>query len=239
MLAEVELADDVIERRWADVMASILTKRPYELAPWQPLPGEPRLAQLAFYSYRDSAQRNLGLVASTMAMKFEDIRDFAHLYNWTQRAEMYDEWVERQGDDARADLIAKTTQDTAAAFSRLPSLASSAFQLVEGAVNAKLARQAELAQRGKSLDADAYDEDDDDEIKPISLTQATRIAETVRGLLDATTRFLGVKVTHEHTHRGTLGHVHAVTDQDAIKFLEGLTEAGYDVGSIEAASHET
>src|SRR5690349_1145275 len=131
-MAEIEVdTEDVIEQRWADVELSIRTKKPYALAPWQPLPGEPRLAQLAFNSYRDSAQRDLALTANTMAMKYTDIRDLANLYAWQQRAEFYDEWVERQGDDARAELMAKTQLDTAAAMSRLPALAASAFQLVE------------------------------------------------------------------------------------------------------------
>lgn len=230
--SEIELAEDVVERRWMDVQDSIRTKRPYTLAPWQPLPGEPRLAQLAFYSYRDSRQRDLAQTASTMAMKYMDVRDLAKLYEWQQRAEMYDEWVERQGDDARAELIAKTTYDTAAAFARLPALASSAFELVESAVNEKLKAQADRVRSGRAFS------EDDETTKPISITQATRIAETVRALLDASTRFLGVKVQVDVTHRGVIDHTHAMTDTDAIGFLQGLSDAGFDVGPVEARAIE-
>lgn len=230
---EIELAEDVVIRRWQEVEEAIRTKRPYALAPWNPLPGEPRLAQLAFYSYRDSRQRDVAQTAATMAMRYTDVRDMARLYEWVRRAEMYDSWVERQGDEARAELIAKTTHDTAAAFARLPALASSAFELVESAVNEKLKAQAERVRNNLK-----YEDGDDESTKPISITQATRIAETVRALLDASTRFLGVKVQVDVTHRGTIDHAHVMTDNDAIGFLQGLADAGFDVGPVEAQAIE-
>lgn len=227
---EIELAEDVIERRWLDVEESIRLNRPFLISPWAALPGEPRLAQLAFYSYRDSAQRDLAVTTATMALRYSDVKDLARLYEWQRRAEMYDIWVDRQGDAARAELIAKTAHDTAAAFSRLPALSASAFQLVESAVNEKLKQQAERVKSGRVF-SNLDDEDDDDEAsRPISISQAIRIAETTRALLDATTRFLGVKVNVEHTVSGQVDHVHTVSDTDALKFLQGLSEAGYDVG---------
>lgn len=220
---EIELAEDVVERRWLDVLNAIEHNKPYALAPWQPISGESRLAFLAFSSYRDSAQRDVALTASVMAMRYSDMRDLAGLYEWVRRAECYDEWCDRQADAARAEMINKTTMDTAAAFSRLPALASSAFQLVESAVNEKLSAQAKRVKNGTTN----TDDDGDEDNKPISISQAIRIAETTRALLDATTRFLGVKITVDHTVSGQINHEHSVSDTDAIKFLDGLAEAGY------------
>lgn len=224
---EIELAEDVVERRWLDVLNSIEANKAYSLAPWQPLPEESRLAFMSFSSYRDSQQRDVALTASVMAMTYSDMKDLANLFQWVRRAECYDEWCDRQADTARAELIQRTQMDTAAAFSRLPSLASSAFQLVESAVNEKLAAQAKRVKSGHVYSSNG-DEDDED-MKPISISQAIRIAETTRALLDATTRFLGVKITVDHNVSGHVDHVHSVSDMDAIKFLDGLNEAGYSL----------
>lgn len=236
---EVVMAEDAVEQRWTDVLHSLETHRPYTLAPWQPLEGEPQIAQLAFASYRDSPQRNLALTASVMALPFDDIKDFAHLYEWVRRAECFDMWRERAADDARAEALAKVALETTTTFARLPVLAGSAFQLVEGAVNAKLAQQAKIAKSGRSLNHDEYSEDADEDLKPMSITMALNIAGMVRGLLAEANRFLGLKVTVEHSHRGMVGHVLvAPTDAMVTTFLEGLAEANYDVGpaAIEATS---
>lgn len=226
--AEITLPEDVVEERWRSVLASIQSgKHEYDSAPWHPLPGEPRLAQLAFYSYRDSPQRNPALVAASMQMRVSDVLDLAKLYEWQRRAECYDEWAERMGDDARAELIAQMSRDAAQAFARLPQLAMNTIQLVECAVNAKLQAQADAAQNGYELDPENENENE----RPISITQGMRLAEMMRGLLDATTRYLTAgKIQVEHTHRGTVGHVHAYAETDAILFLQGLSEAGFDVG---------
>lgn len=223
-------AEEEVEGRWQSVLDALRTGRPYALAPWQPLTGEPRLSQIAFTSYRDSPQRDLALTAAVMGMKYNDIKDMAHLYEWQRRGECYDQWIDRNADAERSALIAKTQLDTAQAFSRLPQVAASAMQLVEMAVNNKLEEQAKRVRDGKLGSADP----DDDEVRPLSISEGIRLAETVRGLLAETTRYLGVKIQVEHTHQGVVDHVLHRSDQDAIGFMEGLVESGFHLPAIEA-----
>lgn len=235
--AEIELAEDAVERRWADVLDALANKRAYGLAPWNPLDGEGRLAFCAFCAFRDSPQRNLGSVAAQLSLKYRDVKDLAHLYQWQQRAEMFDQWTERCADDARAELVARTAADTAAAFSRLPALAMGAMQLFEGAVNAELAKQAKLAEGDKSLDPDDYAEDA--VVKPTSLTMGMNLANTAKGLLDSATKFLTAgKLTIEHNHRGTITQAHELTVIDAIGYMQGLADANFDVEPIETTAIE-
>lgn len=203
---------DEVESRWADVLDSVVTKRGYALAPWQPLSGENRLAFMAFRVYLDSPTRNVAQVAATLSLGYDDLMDMSSEFGWSRRSTMFDEFTDRQGDAVRTEAVRRVGLDNAQAFAKLADIVGQAQTLVLGALNGLADKQARAAANGE-------------EVPHLSMSMAMKVADTMRQLMAETNRFLGVKVDVVHTVQGTVRHRLEPSDKDALDMLRGLQDA--------------
>lgn len=218
--------DEEVAERWQDVLDAIVENRNYKLAPWQPLADEPRLAFLAFRAYLDDENRSIAAVVARMMMNMREVNDLAHMFSWQARSEMYDQWCDRQGEEARADLMRKVAIENTRAFAKLSGIINDAEHLIGGTLAefrrmqdvaiAKIARGEKNGEDGKPIT-----------IPQLSMTQAMKMAEVLRGLLAESNRFLGVTTTLNVNIDGKIKHQHQQDPSllDVQNFLEGLRDA--------------
>jgi len=224
-MSAVEKVDwpvDEVNGRWVDVLQAIKDKKPYALAPWNPLTGETRVAFAAFRAYLDSTERVANQVAAQMLLEAATVRQWLRQWEWERRVECYDTWLVRNADDARAEQMSKITFDNTTAFAKLPKLVEMCSSLVEASLSDHV-RKAELAAaQGRPAE-------------PLPLAMALKVLEAQRALMAETNRFLGAKPTEINLNvSGKVVHeMEPPTKKDLSTFFQGLGDA--NIGGVRQA----